>query len=262
MDYVLTQHNDAVFEIILNRPDKRNALTVQMLQAVAVATEEAEQTPGVRAIVLRGEGKGFCAGADLASMGGMVKALGENWKQKGYTATRMWQTNIHRLQLSPLPTIALVHGYTLSGGLELALGCDFRIAAENAVLGLEEAQLGIIADAGGTTRLTSLIGPSRTKELLFTGKRIKADVAERWGLVNEVVPKDELQAAGEKWVSEIMSCAPLAVSATKRVINALDDVAQGFHLEMVEQFPLFHTEDTDIAIEARMKRRKPDWQGK
>ncbi|NJL93228.1 MAG: enoyl-CoA hydratase/isomerase family protein [Anaerolineae bacterium] len=187
MEYVLTQQRGTIFEIILNRPDKRNALTVQMLQAVAQACATAERTPGVRAIVLRGEGKGFCAGADLASMGGMPEALGDDWRGQGYTATRMWQENIHRLQLSPLPTLALVHGYTLSGGLELALGCDLRIAAEDTLLGLEEAQLGIIADAGGTTRLTTLIGPSRAKELLFTGRRIDAITAERWGLVNQVV---------------------------------------------------------------------------
>jgi enoyl-CoA hydratase/carnithine racemase len=262
MEHVLTQHTDEVFEIILNRPDKRNALRVQMLLAIAEAVTLAENTSGVRVILLRGEGQSFCAGLDLMSMGGIPEYLGDEWQTQGYRATRLWQTSIHRLQESTLPTIALLHGHTLGGGLELALGCDLRIAAEDTRLSLEEARLGMIPDAGGTTRLTRLIGAARTKELIFTGRRIDAATAERWGLVNQVVPTDQLQEAGLTLAHEIAACAPLALSAAKRTINAVEDVLSGFHHEMVEQYQLFHSQDIMEGLQAAMERRPARWQGK
>jgi len=262
MDYILTNQRDHLFEIVLNRPDKRNAIRVQMLQEIAQAVSIAEQTNGVRIILLRGEGVCFSAGLDLMGMGGMPEALGDNWIQHGNQATRLWQIPIQRLQESPLPSIALLHSYTLGAGLELALGCDFRIAAADVVISLEETRIGLIPDAGGTTRLTQLIGIARAKELILTGKRIDAATAEKWGLVNQVVASDDLLSAGEALAAEILQCAPLAVAAAKRVINAIDPVNGGLHLEMVEQNPLFHSQDVAEGVQARLERRDPRWQGK
>ncbi len=262
MTDIVTNPKGAVFEIILNRPDKRNAIRVQMLQAIASAVLLAEQTSGVRVIVVRGEGTCFSAGLDLMSMGGMPEALGENWRELGYEATRLWQRAIQRLQDTFLPTIALIHSYTIGAGLELALGCDLRIAAEDAVMSLEEARIGIIPDAGGTTRLTHLIGAARAKELIFTGRRFDAPTALQLGIVNQVVPADKLLEAGQTLAEEIMLSAPRAVAAAKRVINGLHNTADGFHLEMVEQYPLFHSEDLMEGVQARIERRPPNWKGK
>lgn len=262
MSDIITSLNGAIFEIILNRPDKRNAIRIQMLQDIASAVLQAEQTHGVRVILVRGEGTCFSAGLDLMTMGGMPEALGENWRELGNEATRLWQRSIQRLQDSSLPTIALMHSYAIGAGLELALGCDLRIAADNTAMSLEEARIGIIPDAGGTTRLTHLIGAARAKELIFTGRRIDAPTALHMGIVNQVVSPEELLEAGQKLAEEIMLSAPRAVAAAKRVINSLHNTAEGFHLEMVEQFPLFHSEDLAEGVQARIERRPPNWKGK
>jgi enoyl-CoA hydratase/carnithine racemase len=259
---IATEVKGQVFEIILNRPEKKNAFRMQMLQEMARAVLTAEQTPGVRVILLRGAGDNFCAGIDLMSMGGMPELLGENWQQNLYEGTRVYQGAIHRLQQSRLPTIALLHSYSLGGGFEIALGCDLRIAAEDTILSLEETRLGMIPDGGGTVRLTHLIGSSRAKELIFTGRRLDAATAERWGLVNRVVPRAQLLEAGHQVAAEMIACSPLALAAAKRTINAVEGVEAGFHLEMVEQYPLFQTEDLQEGFLAAMERRAAQWKGK
>lgn len=261
MEHISTHHEGEVFEIILNRPDKRNALRVQMLIGIAEAVAQAEKIAGVRAIILRGEGACFCAGLDLMSMGGMPEYMGETWREQGNQATRLWQESIHRLQQSTLPTIALLHSYTLGAGLELALGCDFRLAAEDTLISLEEARLGLIPDAGGTTRLTHLVGASRAKELILTGRRIDAATADRWGLVNSVMAADQLHNAGRQLAAEIAACAPLAVSAAKRAVNAVEGVISGLHYEMIEQLGLFKSQDLLEGIQAAIERRPARWQG-
>jgi enoyl-CoA hydratase/carnithine racemase len=262
MSLITTQQRDHIFDITLNRPEKRNAVVIQMLQAVEQAVAEAEHLPGVRVIVLRGEGKNFSTGLDVTGMGGMQDLMGDDWQQHGHEVTRIWQSCIRRLGNSSLPSIALLHSYTLGVGLELALACDFRIAADYTVLSLEEARLGLIPDVGGTTNLMRLVGPARARELILTGRRIDAPTAEQWGLVNQVVPADDLIEAGDKLAGEIVACAPLAISAAKRVMHALEDVESGLHLEMVEQNPLFASEDFLEGIQAAIERRSPNWKGR
>lgn len=262
MNDVITKQQGAIFEIILNRPEKRNAIRVQMLQDIAHFVAEAERTEDVRVIIVRGEGSCLSAGLDLMTLGGMPEALGDEWRDNGYEATRLWQKSIQRLQDSTLPTICLMHSYAIGAGLELALGCDVRIAANDTIMSLEEARLGMIPDAGGTTRLTHLIGASRAKELIFTGRRIDAATAHLWGLVNQVVVPEELHTAGQKVAEEMMLCAPRAIAAAKRVINTIENIPAGLHMEMVEQFPLFHSEDLLEGIQAKVERRAPVWKGR
>jgi enoyl-CoA hydratase/carnithine racemase len=258
-NWILTQAKGPIFEIILNRPDKRNALQAPLLNDLAKAVAEAEQHPEARLIVVRGAGKAFSAGLDLAAMGGSVEEFGPDWMEQPHKVTRHWQCTLGRLTESPLPTVALIHGYCLGAGLELALACDFRYAAEGTTISLEETRLGIIPDAGGTTRLVGLIGIARAKELIFTGKRIDAETAERWGLVNYVMPESALEAAAVALADQISGCAPLAVAAAKRVIQGIADEATGLHLEAVEQAPLFHTRDLQEGVQAAIERRPPQW---
>ncbi|MCZ7673435.1 MAG: enoyl-CoA hydratase-related protein [Chloroflexi bacterium] len=152
--------------------------------------------------------------------------------------------------------------YCLGLALELALACDFRIAVHGALLGLPETRLGMIPDVGGTTRLTRLVGPSRAKELIFTGKQIEAAQAEAWGIVNYVVAEEELLAKGEALAAEINQGAPLAVGMAKRVIDGLSDVDRGLLLEGWAQSQLFNTADFMEGAQAFMMRRPPVWQGK
>jgi len=260
-ELVLTQQRGTLFEIILNRPDKRNAINMELFAQFEMAITQANRTPDIRAVLIRGEGKAFSAGIDVSNLLGLATEYGPHWKTRMRRITDDFQgvlTNLERLEL---PTIALVHGYCLGLAMELALACDFRIAVEGTKLGLPESRLGMIPDVGGTTRLTRLVGPSRAKELIFTGKHIDAAHAEAWGIVNYVVAKEQLLAKGEALAAEINQGAPLAVGMAKRVIDGLSDVDRGLMLEGWAQSQLFDTEDFLEGAQAFMMRRPPEWKG-
>lgn len=260
-ELVLTQQRGTLFEIILNRPDKRNAINMEMFAGLETAVTQANRTPDIRAVLIRGEGKAFSAGIDVSNLLGLATEYGPHWKTRMRRITDDFQgvlTNLERLEL---PTIALLHGYCLGLAMELALACDFRIAGAGTQLGLPESRLGMIPDVGGTTRLTRLVGPSRAKELIFTGKQIDAAHAEAWGIVNYVVAEDQLLAKGEELAAEINQGAPLAVGMAKRVIDGLSDVDRGLMLEGWAQSQLFDTEDFMEGAQAFMMRRPPEWKG-
>src|SRR5688572_29617194 len=162
-DWIKTEHKGLVFDIVLNRADKRNAIQVGVLTDLARAVSTAERTEGVRLIVVRGEGQAFSVGLDLMTMGGNVEQYDEHWMKRPHELTRYWQACLNRLGASPLPTLALVHGYCIGAGMEIALACDLRYASPDVKLSLEETKIGIIPDVGGTTRLTHLVGPARAK---------------------------------------------------------------------------------------------------
>jgi enoyl-CoA hydratase/carnithine racemase len=261
-DYVTTQINGSLFEIVLNRTDKRNAIHWPMLQELGAAINQAEQTAEVRAVIVRGEGTGFSSGIELQAFTQMADAFGANWSTHMLNVTGAFQAIVTKFERSALPTIALLHGYVLGLGLELALACDFRLAARGTKLGLPEARLGIIPDVGGTTRLTRLIGPARAKEIIMTGRMIDATEAERLGMVNAVVARDELRARGEALASEIALCAPLAVTYAKRVIDGAAEIDRGLQLEAWAQAHLAQTQDFQSGLQAMITKSAPHWQGK
>lgn len=261
-DLIQTHHDAALFEIVLNRPQKRNAINMEMFRAFDTAVAAANRTPGVRAVLIRGEGAAFSAGIDVSALLGLAQSHGPHWQQRMRSITDEFQGILTRLERLELPTIALLHGYCLGLALELALACDMRIAAAGTQLGLPETRLGIIPDVGGTTRLTRLIGPGRAKELIMTGKQIDADLAGRWGLVNHVVPADDLTQAGDNLVAELRLAAPLAVGMAKRVIDGLDDIDRGLQLEGWAQSHLMRSDDFLEAAQAFMEKRPPVFRGK
>jgi enoyl-CoA hydratase/carnithine racemase len=261
-ELVRTAHRDFVFEIVLNRPDKRNAFNIELFEQFDAAVTQVDRTPDIRTVLIRGEGKAFSAGIDLSSLLALADRYGPHWKQRMRSITHEFQSVLTRLERLELPTIALLHGHCLGLALELALACDIRIAAEGTQLGLPESRLGMIPDVGGTTRLTRLIGPARAKELIFTGRRFEADLAECWGIVNYVVPAEKLLQKGEALADEINQAAPLAVGMAKRVIDGLSDVDRGLMLEGWAQSQLFHTEDFMEGAQSFMMRRPPDFKGK
>ncbi len=261
-EHIITNIQDQVFEIVINRPEKRNAITLDMLSALDQAVQTAARTDGLRAVLLRGEGRSFSAGIDVTMFMLLAQTYGENWPQRMRTITHDFQAVLTRLERLELPTIALLHGHCLGLALELVLACDLRLAAEGTQLGLPETRLGIIPDVGGTTRLTRLIGPGRAKELILTGKTITADQAERWGVVNHVVPVADLAPAGEALIGELKQAAPLAVGMAKRVIDGLDDLDRGLQLEAWAQSQLFQSEDFQIAVQAFLTGQTPAFKGK
>jgi enoyl-CoA hydratase/carnithine racemase len=252
---VRLEREGAVAEIVLDRTEKRNALSWEMLNEVARALEAAEREDGTRAVLVRGEGPGFSAGIDLgtfAGLAGLEPVFGAGWQARMPQVTAQFQGLVGAFARSPLPTIALLHGFALGLGLELALACDLRLAAEGTRLGLPEGRLGLIPDVGGTTRLTHLVGPGRAREMILTGSPIDAAKAEQWGLINAVCPLPDLRAKGLALAAEISQCAPQAVSAAKRVIEGAADVERGLALEAWAQAGLVGTEEF-----RRRAQRKP-----
>jgi enoyl-CoA hydratase/carnithine racemase len=261
-DLVCTERRDTIFEIILNRPDKRNAVNIEMFQQFDAALDLANRTPDIRAVFIRGEGRSFSAGIDVSSLLILAEKYGPHWQQRMRSITHEFQTVLTRLERLELPTIALLHGHCLGIAMEMALACDLRIAVDDTWLGLPESRLGMIPDVGGTTRLTRLVGPARAKELIFTGRRFKATLAESWGIINYAVPAEQLVAKGEEIAAEICQAAPLAVGMAKRIIDGLSDVDRGLMLEAWAQSQLFSSEDFMEGVQSFMMRRTPNFKGK
>lgn len=259
---VITQQNDAIFEIIFNRPDKRNAINLALYEELDKAISEASRTEGIRIVILRGEGKGFSSGIDLSAFLEFSQKFGPGWPQRMRTITQEFQAVLTRLERLEVPTIALLHGFCLGLALEIALACDIRIAAQGTRLGLLETRLGLVPDVGGTTRLTRLVGPARAKELIFTGRQIDATTAASWGFVNYVVATDELNERAQLLADEIKLAAPLAVGMAKRIIDGLTDIDRGLMIEGWAQSQLIATEDFQEGMQALMMKRPPDFKGK
>jgi enoyl-CoA hydratase/carnithine racemase len=247
---VITHQRGSIFEIILNRPEKRNAFNRAMLDGIADAVNAANRAEGARVVFVRGEGKAFCAGLDATLLTTLDQTYGDHWRDRGQTIVAEAQAPFTQLERLELPTIALIHGHCLGLALELALACDLRIAAEGTLMGLPESRLGLIPDLGGTTRLTRLVGPARAKEWIFTGRVFEASLAERWGVVNYVVPADQLIAKGEELAGELSQAGQLAIGAAKRIIDGLADIDRGLIMEAMMQSQLMKTDDFAKRLDA------------
>jgi len=261
-ELVLTDKRGKFFEIVLNRPDKRNAVNPQMLGQLEDAVRAVNRETGVRSVFLRGEGKSFSAGIDLLSFMELPGKYGEGWMQRMRPVTHDYQRVVTLLERLEVPVIALIHGFCLGLALEMVLACDFRIAGKGAKLGLPESRLGLVPDVGGTTRLTRLAGPARAKELIYSGKNIDADSALAWGIVDRVVPREELVQAGEEFAAQFDQSAPLAIAAVKRVIDGMHDIDRGLQMEAWAESQLVKTEDFQEAVQAFMEKRPPEFKGK
>ena len=212
MGYVDYEVKGAVGIVTINRPKALNALNSEVLDDLSSVFDSIDLET-VRCVVLTGAGdKSFVAGADIGEMSTLTKAEGEAFGKKGNDVFR-------KIETFPLPVIAAINGFALGGGNELAMSCDFRICSENAVLGQPEVGLGITPGFGGTQRLARLVGAGYAKYMIYTARNIKADEAYRIGLVNQVVPAEELMATAEKLASIIAGNAPIAVRNCKKAVN-------------------------------------------
>lgn len=261
-DLVITQQREHIFEIILNRPGKRNAINLALLHDLDAAISLAQRAGGARAVWLRGAGPSFSAGIDVTAFMSIPDEYGSDWQRHMRRITDDFQMVLTHLERLELPTIALLQGHCLGLALELALACDLRLAAEGTRLGLPETRLGLIPDVGGTTRLTRLVGPGRAKELIMTGRQITAEAAERWGLVNSVTLPEELTAQAEALSAELLLAAPLAVGMAKRVIDGLADIDRGLQLEAWAQSQLIATQDFQEGIQSFLMRRPARFSGR
>jgi enoyl-CoA hydratase/carnithine racemase len=256
---VALERRGAVGILTIDRPTRHNALSRETLYALGRLGGELVRDPAIRAIVLTGAGeKAFCAGADLKERQGM--SLEEVRKQVG-----LYRSELGVLDRSPKPVVAAINGVAFGGGLEVALVCDLRVAAPHAEVGLPETTLGIIPGAGGTQRLPRVVGEARAKEMILLGRRLKADEALAWGLVNRVSPAGTpvLEDTIE-WLRPIAEGAPIAQAAALGAIEASCAVPLelGLELERVYYDETLRSEDRVEALKAFAEKRKPVFAGK
>jgi enoyl-CoA hydratase/carnithine racemase len=227
MSIVYTEDRGPARHVILNRPEKRNAMSQELLRALARELRQAAAEDSVRCVVLRGEGPVFSAGVDLNELAASASAGGNlrHFRQVFLDCPNLCEEMAK-------PVVCQIHRTCLGGALEVALGCDLRIASSDTQMGLPEVKFGIIPDVGGSTRLPAVVGLGRAKELIMTGCAIDAAEAERIGLVNRVVAPEQLEQATEDLVQELLANSPVAVGRAKRVIDASARPALAQTLEM------------------------------
>ena len=253
-----------LLHVTINRPQKRNALTPQMVEDLAAAIAGADDDRSVRAVIVSAEGPVFSAGIDLMSLAetqGAAQQLGiGRWTRR---FARRLQDALDRIEATEVPVIGALHGQVLGLGLELALSFDLRVAAADLTLSIPESRLGLVADVGGTTRLARTVGPSRAKDLLLTARSIDATEALQWGLVNRVVPPAEVVSSAVALGQQIAQNAPLAVGMAKLLVDQGDglDKHSQMALERWAQSQLLSTADVQEAILAFVQKRPPNFKG-
>lgn len=261
-DLIYTKE-EHIATVTLNRPERLNAISGAMTGGITRAIQDANEDDDIRVIVITGAGRGFCSGLDLAAQASAQNSpAGGGGGGGGY---RVRSAHLSSLMLSlDKPTIASVNGPAVGWGFELALLCDIRIASSNAVLGDMHVKRGLVPDNGGHWLLPRLIGWAKASEIMFLGERMDAAEAERIGLVNTVVPHDDLESTTREWATKIVNNAPLAVQTAKRQmrLGLSSDYESNLEFSIFAQGRLFQTEDFREGIRSFTEKREPNFQGK
>lgn len=259
MEYenIIVERKSNIAYVTINRPEVRNALNQQTLNEISHSLAELEQDDNVKCIVFTGAGgKSFAAGADIGQLKTrtFLDAFQPGNMQQVYD----------KIEACKKPTIAMINGYALGGGCELAMACDIRVASTNAKLGLPELNLAIMPGAGGTQRLARIVGKGKALEMILTGKIIDAEEAKMIGLVSEVVSPDELVAKTEEIAEKIMSKGPLAVMLAKLAVHhgADADLKTGLLIEKLSQAVLYESEDKQEGTAAFLEKRQANFKGR
>lgn len=256
--HIMVETDGALAVVTLNRPDVLNALNAQLLAELSLALSQLDGAEGVRAVIITGAGsKAFAAGADIGELNALSNAV------EGAGKARTGQAVTLQIERMRKPVIMAVNGFALGGGCELAMAGDILIASENAKFGQPEVNLGLIPGYGGSQRTTRIVGKGMAMFLCLSGDLIDAEFALRIGLVQRVVPQDELLDAAKKLGNTIAGKAPLAIAACKRSINggAHLSLADALELEALEFGTLVNTNDFKEGTSAFLEKRKANWRG-
>lgn len=252
---LLTSLENGIFIVTINRPDKLNALNKEVMADLNAVLDEIETNQHIKAVIITGAGeKAFIAGADIKEFFGLSI-------EEGRVLAKTGQDIFSRIEYCTKPIIAAVNGFALGGGCELAMACHFRIANDNAKFGQPEVNLGLIPGYGGTQRLVQLIGKGRALELLMTGNMIDASIALEYGLVNHVVPQDDLLPKAKMILEQIISKAPLAIAKCITAANAVFSSDNGYEIELKSFGECFGTNDMKEGTSAFLEKRKPQFKG-
>jgi enoyl-CoA hydratase len=254
--YSKNEQNGAAWaEITLNRPDKGNALTMPMIQRLASVITEIESNPTLRAVVIRGRGRSFCTGGDIAAWGALTpQEMGRDWILGGIQV-------LQRLASLPQTVIAVLSGHALGGGLELAMAADLRLAVRSAKLSMPEVALGMISGWGGVRRLAEIVGVARARHMMLLGAPITAEQALDWGLITALAEDAadlEHQLAG--WLERLCANAPAAIALTKGILATLHQDMRHHHASAAAQAT--GTEDCREGVRAFLEKRKPVFRNK
>lgn len=255
---VRTERKDNILVITIDRPKVLNALNAQTIEEIGQAFAAARDDDGIRCVIVTGGGeKAFVAGADINELAKMTPIVGKFTSEQG-------QTVFLQIERYPKPVIAAINGFALGGGCELALACHIRIASEKAQMGLPEVSLGIIPGYGGTQRMVRLLGKGKAFELICSGERVNAAEAERIGLVNRVVPADQLMATAEELAKKIAAKSPVAIRAAIEAINSGSDMPleEGQVLEATLFGLLCASEDMKEGMSAFLEKRAANFPGR
>ncbi len=256
MTPILVSHDGPTLRIALNRPDVRNAFDEEVIEALAACTARAAEDPTVRVVVLSGEGKAFCAGADLAWMS---KAIAYS-QVENLADAEDFALMLERIDTLPMPVIGRVHGAILGGGVGLAAVCDIVVAGEDATFGLTEVKLGIVP-AVISPYVIRKIGASAARELFLTGGRFGAVRARELGLVHDIVPEPELDAAVDRRIAELLTSGPVAVAAAKALIRDIAGESPKDVIGLTTSRIAAHrvSPEGQEGMRAFLQKRKPDW---
>jgi len=254
-NHIIVEKDDKIASVIITRPKKLNALNKATIDELHLAFTELESDSSIRVIILTGSGdKAFVAGADISEFADFDISQGSELARKGQ------ETLFDLIENLSTPVIAAINGFALGGGLELAMCCHFRVASENAKMGLPEVSLGVIPGYGGTQRLPQLVGKGKAMEMIMTAGMITAEDAKEYGLVNHVVLQEELMPLCEKIAKRITFNSGLAITAAIKAVNANFTTGVNGYAVEVEQFgKCFGTDDFEEGTTAFLEKRKPNF---
>ncbi len=259
-EFIRLEQSDRVATLTLDRPDRLNAWNLQMREEMRDAVRALVEDDDLRVAIITGAGRAFAAGEDVRGMEDLSEVGPKGFRRR----VRMIHNVFDEIEQMEVPVIAAINGVAAGGGLELALSCDFRFAAQSARMGLPENNVGLIPGSGGISRLVKLVGPAKAKRLVMTGEIVPAETALAYGLIDEVLPDDGLMDRAREFAALLASKAPLAIGTAKLIINQCvnADTEMGRNLERLGQSALKLSADHAEGTRAFVEKRKPEFKGR